>query len=132
LEDRFAADDGVVLHQPLNLQIFRKNGDFGRKMNGPPVCLGRNLQNAPTWRPGNPFFGTPFWGYFLLILSPLSIPICSAIQHTQQQSQHPNPIRPHLNSYTYPSPILYTTQPHTHLRAYSYTPILSTSIHTYN
>jgi len=56
----FSADDGVILHQPLNLQIFRKNSVFGRKMNGPPVCPGEKTENAPTWRPRKHFFGPRF------------------------------------------------------------------------
>jgi len=118
VEAEILQTEGVVLHQPLNLQIFRKKRVFGRKMNGPPVCLGRNLQNAPTWRPGNPFFGTPFWGYFLLILSPPPTPICSAIQHTQQYPQHPHPIRPHLQPNNYAFLFYNPSQPHNHLRAH--------------
>jgi len=56
----FTADDGVILHQPLNLQIFRKNSVFGRKMNGPPVYPGEKTENAPTWRPRKHNFGDPF------------------------------------------------------------------------
>jgi len=57
----FAADDGVILHQPLSLHIFRKNGKKGLKMNGPPVCPPHFLQNAPTWRPQNTNFRPLFW-----------------------------------------------------------------------
>jgi len=65
------ADTGVVLHQPLNRHIFRKNSDFLENMNGIPVSPSRFLQNAPTWRSPNPFFGTPFWGIFWSNFRPL-------------------------------------------------------------
>jgi len=55
-----AQDFGVILHQPLNLSIFRKNSVFGRKMNGPPVSPCRILQNAPTWRVRKHNFRPPF------------------------------------------------------------------------
>jgi len=38
-----------------------KNSENRRKMNGPPVCPGEKTENAPTWRPQNTNFGTPFW-----------------------------------------------------------------------
>jgi len=65
-----AADPGVILHQPLSLHFFRKNGQKQQKMNGPPVCPGRKTENAPTWRPRSPVFGTPFLAHFLLIFLP--------------------------------------------------------------
>jgi len=56
----------VILHQPLNLHIFRKNGKKPQKMNGPPVCPCQKSENAPTWRPRKHFFGPRFWPLFLL------------------------------------------------------------------
>jgi len=38
-------------------------------MNGIPVSPDRFLQNAPTWRPPNPFFGGLFWGVFAPLFS---------------------------------------------------------------
>jgi len=52
---------GVILHQPLNLSIFRKNTKNSQNMNGIPVCLGQKTENAPTWRSPSPLF----WGLFL-------------------------------------------------------------------
>jgi len=39
-------------------------------MNGVSVCLGRKTENAPTWRPPKPLFGTPFLAYFPAIFCP--------------------------------------------------------------
>jgi len=55
---------GVILHQPLNLSIFRKKRENGQIMNGPPVCLGQKTENAPTWRPRKHNFRTRFCPYF--------------------------------------------------------------------
>jgi len=55
---------GVVLHQPLSLTFFRKKRKKAQNMNGIPVSPGRKMENAPTWRPGSPFFGTRFSPYF--------------------------------------------------------------------
>jgi len=51
---------GVILHQPLNLSIFRKKRENGQIMNGPPVCLGQKTENAPTWRLRKHNFRTRF------------------------------------------------------------------------
>jgi len=72
-------EDGVVLHQPLNLPIFRKNTDFGRKMNGPPVCPAPKTENAPTWRSGSPLFWTPF----LALFAPLFVSPTHPAHHTR-------------------------------------------------
>jgi len=48
-----AAEDGVVLHQPLNLQIFLIFGKKRQKMNGVSVSPGQKSQNAPTWQVEN-------------------------------------------------------------------------------
>jgi len=55
---------GVILHQPLNLSIFRKNTENGQIMNGPPVCPGEKTENAPTWRPRKHFSGPVFLPIF--------------------------------------------------------------------
>jgi len=71
----FGRRPGVVLHQPLNCADFRKNDENGQNMNGIPVSPERKMENAPTWRPPNPVFGTPFWGCFsanLLASSPIN------------------------------------------------------------
>jgi len=47
------AEDGVVLHQPLNLRIFLIFGKKGQKMNGVSVSPGQKSQNAPTWQVEN-------------------------------------------------------------------------------
>jgi len=80
-------DFGVILHQPLSLSIFRKNSVFGRKMNGPPVCPGQNLQNAPTWRVRKHNFRPLFWGYFLHISASYSAPY----PHFNPPSHHHQP-----------------------------------------
>jgi len=61
---------GVILHQPLNLSIFRKKAKNGQNMNGIPVCLGRKTENAPTWRPPSPLF----WGLFSTYFQAFWIP----------------------------------------------------------
>jgi len=68
----FGRRPGVVLHQPLNCADFRKNDENGQNMNGIPVSPERKMENAPTWRPPNPVFGTPFWGCFSANLLPSS------------------------------------------------------------
>jgi len=55
---------GVVLHQPLNLSIFRKKAKNGQNMNGIPVCRSRKTENAPTWRSPSPLFGGLFLAVF--------------------------------------------------------------------
>jgi len=55
---------GVILHQPLNLSIFRKNAKNSQNMNGIPVCLRPKTENAPTWRSPRPLFWVPFWPVF--------------------------------------------------------------------
>jgi len=74
-------DFGVILHQPLNLSIFRKNSVFSEKMNGPPVCLAQKSENAPTWRPRKHFFGPLFLGLKVLV---------SAAFRMKKKSQIPN------------------------------------------
>jgi len=69
-EVHFPGRTGVVLHQPLNLHIFRKNGDFRLKMNGPPVCPARKTENAPTWRSRSPLFRTRFLPIFMPFYTP--------------------------------------------------------------
>jgi len=64
-EVHFPGRTGVILHQPLNLHIFWKNGDFRLKMNGPPVCPAPKTENAPTWRSGSPLFWTRFLAIFM-------------------------------------------------------------------
>jgi len=73
-----AADPGVVLHQPLSLHFFRKNGQKQQKMNGPPVCPAPKTENAPTWRSPSPFFRACFWAHFLPIFL---LPNCFTHQH---------------------------------------------------
>jgi len=67
---------GVILHQPLNLQNFRKNSVFWQIMNGIPVCLFRKTENAPTWRPRKHFFGPLFLG--LKVSFSIQAPVSSA------------------------------------------------------
>jgi len=59
-----AGQIGVILHQPLNLSIFRKNTKNSQNMNGIPVCLGPKTENAPTWRSPRPLFWGSFLAYF--------------------------------------------------------------------
>jgi len=92
-EAGFLQTEGVVLHQPLNLQIFRKNDDFGRKMNGPPVCLARKSENAPTWRSPSPFFGPPKSGFFGHFFTP---PVPTLPNPSSHPTNHANPIYPHF------------------------------------
>jgi len=60
----FLGQTGVVLHQPLNLSIFRKKSKNGQNMNGIPVCRSRKTENAPTWRSPRPLFWGSFLAYF--------------------------------------------------------------------
>jgi len=60
----FCAEDGVVLHQPLNLQIFLKNRKNGQKMNGISVSRSPKTQNAPTWQVENTTRRRLFLRYF--------------------------------------------------------------------
>jgi len=67
-------------------------------MNGPPVCLARFLQNAPTWRPRKHNFRPVFYGYFLTFFDPqLSIStIYYPIFNTRRspiQTGKPHPIQ---------------------------------------
>jgi len=74
---------GVILHQPLNPTIFRKNGKKRPKMNGPPVSPCQKTENAPTWRPRKHIF----WPHFcptLPVFFGLLIPISSI------PTQYPN------------------------------------------
>jgi len=44
-------------------------------MNGIPVCLGRKTENAPTWRPRSPVFGTRFLAIFQAFLDSRFTPL---------------------------------------------------------
>jgi len=65
---------GVILHQPLSLQIFRKNTKNGQKMNGIPVSPGEKTENAPTWRPRCHEIRTYFWPNFMSFSPPIPHP----------------------------------------------------------
>jgi len=94
----FDADPGVILHQPLSLQIFVKNSENRQKMNGPAVYPRQKTENAPTWRPRKHFFGPHFWPDF----APFFAPICfipnayfplpiNTVRQTSIQHQSPIP-----------------------------------------
>jgi len=114
---------GVILHQPLSLQIFRKNAVFGRKMNGIPVCLCQKSENAPTWRPRKHNFRGPILAYF----GPDTCTQDPTVPHTH----HLNPtITPCLN----PNPNVYLVciQIHQPGKAAYPTHQLTNSYHNYN
>jgi len=90
---------GVILHQPLSLQIFVKNSENRQIMNGPAVYPRQKTENAPTWRPRKHFFGGYFSAYFGLFfaavcLSPnvLILPIFNTVRQTLVYHHSPNPI----------------------------------------
>jgi len=109
-----AQDFGVILHQPLNLSIFRKNTKNGRKMNGIPVSPCQKSENAPTWRPRKHNFRARFLPTFRRIQDPFQqcLPCFNApIEFITSHPYYPHPNTPNkLITYSSYTPINYVRQ----------------------